>query len=170
MRGMKAAGISCVVKHFPGNAGDPHLETPLMRGGAESLRKAAAPFAALISGSGGGPAAVMVSHIVVPAWDAGKNASLSEVVMKEKLRGEFGFGGIILADDFSMGAISGGYDTAEKSREALAAGADMVMAWPRNLVSVHGAILAALEDGRLPRARLEDAASRIVREKLRSRT
>jgi beta-N-acetylhexosaminidase len=112
----------------------------------------------------------MVSHIVVPAWDAGKNASLSEVVMKEKLRGEFGFGGIIMADDFSMGAVSGGYDTAEKSQAALAAGADMVMAWPRNLVSVHGAILAALEDGSLPRARLEDAASRIVREKLRRRT
>jgi beta-N-acetylhexosaminidase len=168
MRSMKAAGIACVIKHFPGNAGDPHVETSLMRGGAESLREAVAPFAALISG--GGPAAVMVSHIVVPAWDAERNASLSEVVMKEKLRGEAGFGGIILSDDFSMGAVSGGYDTEKKSVAALAAGADMVMAWPRNLVSVHSAILAALENGSLPHARLVDAASRIVREKLRRRT
>jgi beta-N-acetylhexosaminidase len=168
MRGMKAAGISCVVKHFPGNSGsDPHKETPVMSGGSETLQKAAAPFAALISGADGPPSAVMVSHILVPAWDAERNASLSELVMKEKLRGEFGFEGIIMADDFSMGAVSGGYGTEEKSVKALAAGADMVMAWPRNLVSVHGAILAALADGILLRARLEDAVSRIIREKLR---
>jgi beta-N-acetylhexosaminidase len=168
MRGMKAAAVSCVIKHFPGNSSrDPHLESPVMSGGAESLQKAVAPFAALILGAGGPPAAVMVSHIVVPAWDTERNASLSEVVMREKLRGEFGFEGIILVDDFSMGAVSGGYDTEEKSVAALAAGADMVMAWPRNLVSVHGAILAALADGGLSRARLKDAASRIVREKLR---
>ncbi|MDR2097309.1 MAG: glycoside hydrolase family 3 protein [Spirochaetaceae bacterium] len=164
MRGMKAAGIVCVIKHFPGNAGaDPHLETPFMAGGEESLRQAAAPFAALAAAAGG----VMVSHVIVPVWDKTRNASLSETVMKQKLRGEFGFGGIILADDFSMGAVSGGYGTAEKSVAALAAGADMVMAWPRNLLSVHGAILSALSDGSLPRSRLEDAASRIIREKLR---
>ena len=168
MRGMKAAGIACVLKHFPGNAGtDPHLETPLMAGGVETLRQAVAPFAALSAAAGGGtpPAGVMVSHVLVPAWDADLNASLSEVVMRQKLRGELGFNGIILADDFSMGAVSGGYGTAEASVAALAAGADMVMAWPRNLVSVHNAILSALADGRLPRARLVDAASRIVREK-----
>ncbi|MDR2344044.1 MAG: glycoside hydrolase family 3 protein [Spirochaetaceae bacterium] len=169
MRGMKAAGIACVLKHFPGNSGkDPHLETPLMAGGAEALQRASAPFAALIAAGGGAaPAAVMVSHTVVPAWDEGRNASLSELVIGEKLRGELGFGGIVLADDFSMEAVSGDYGTEEQSVAAVAAGADMVMAWPRNLVSIHGAILAALADGRLTRARLRDAASRIVREKLR---
>jgi beta-N-acetylhexosaminidase len=170
MRGMRAAGIASVIKHFPGNSGsDPHLERPLMTGDAEALQEAVAPFAVLIAAADGGqpPAAVMVSHVVVPAWDAARNASLSETVMTGKLRGELEFSGIILADDFSMGAVSGGYGTAEKSVAALAAGADMVMAWPRNLVSVHDAILAALADGSLPRARLEDAAARIVREKLR---
>ncbi|MDR2796628.1 MAG: glycoside hydrolase family 3 protein [Spirochaetaceae bacterium] len=170
MRGMKAAGIACVLKHFPGNSGaDPHLEAPLMSIDAVALQEAVAPFAVLITAAGGGPppAAVMVSHVVVPAWDAAQNASLSQVVMGEKLRGELRLNGIILADDFSMGAVSGGYDTAEKSVAALAAGADMVMAWPRNLVSIHDAILAALAGGRLPRARLEDAAARVVREKLR---
>jgi beta-N-acetylhexosaminidase len=169
MRGMRAAGIASVIKHFPGNSGsDPHLERPLMAGDAEVLQEAVAPFAALIVADGGlPPAAVMVSHVVVPAWDAARNASLSETVMTEKLRGELEFSGIILADDFSMGAVSGGYGTAEKSLAALIAGADMVMAWPRNLVSVHDAILAALADGSLPRARLEDAAARIIREKLR---
>ncbi|MDR3356455.1 MAG: glycoside hydrolase family 3 protein [Spirochaetaceae bacterium] len=169
MRGMKAAGIACVLKHFPGNAGtDPHEETPVMAGGGEALRQAVTPFAVLVSAVGGPPpSAVMVSHVVVPAWDEARSASLSETVIRQKLRGELGFGGIILADDFSMGAVSGGYGTAEASVASLAAGVDMVMAWPRNLVSVHAAILAALSDGSLPRARLADAASRIVREKMR---
>jgi beta-N-acetylhexosaminidase len=43
----------------------------------------------------------------------------------------------------------------------------MVMAWPRNLTPLHGAILAALENGSLSRSRLQEAAARIISEKLR---
>ncbi|MDR1362479.1 MAG: glycoside hydrolase family 3 protein [Spirochaetaceae bacterium] len=166
IRGMKAANIACVLKHFPGNAGaDPHIETPVLQGGGLELRAAVSPFASVIDALA--PSAVMVSHVVVPAWDASRNASLSEIVMREKLRGELDFQGLILADDFSMGAVSGGYGTEEKTIMALRAGADMVMAWPRNLVSIHQAILAALDKGGVSRERLEDAAARVVSEKLR---
>jgi beta-N-acetylhexosaminidase len=172
MLGMKAAGVACVLKHFPGNAGtDPHLATPVFTGGTLELQTAVAPFATLLDPASAllsvVPSAVMVSHIVVPAWDASLNASLSEVAMREKLRGELGFKGIIIADDFSMGAVLGGYDAEETAVAALGAGADMVMAWPRNLSRLHGAILATLEDGSLPRSRLQDAASRVISEKLR---
>ncbi|MDR2802813.1 MAG: glycoside hydrolase family 3 protein [Treponema sp.] len=166
IRGMKAASVSCVVKHFPGNAGvDPHIATPRLSGGEHELNAAIEPFAALIDGDP--PSGVMVSHVIVPAWDSAQNASLSEFVMQKKLRGELDFRGIIIADDFSMGAVSGGYDTEEKTVMALRAGADMVMAWPRNLVSIHNAILAALSDGSLPRERLQAAAARVISEKLR---
>jgi beta-N-acetylhexosaminidase len=168
MRGMKAAGVACVVKHFPGNASaDPHVATPVFNGGPDALQTAIAPFAALFAADA--PAAVMVSHIIVPEWDASLNASLSETAMRGKLRGELGFNGIILADDFSMGAVSGGASPEETAVAALCAGADMVMAWPRNLTSLHNAILAALADGNLPRARLQEAATRIIGEKLRLR-
>ncbi|MDR1256763.1 MAG: glycoside hydrolase family 3 protein [Spirochaetaceae bacterium] len=166
MRGMKAAGVACVVKHFPGNANaDPHVTTPVFKGGPDALQTAVAPFAVLFASAP--PAAVMVSHIIVPEWDTSLNASLSETAMRSKLRGELGFNGIILADDFSMGAVSGGASPEETAVAALRAGAGMVMAWPRNLYSVHNAILAALADGSLPRARLQDAAARIIGEKLR---
>jgi beta-N-acetylhexosaminidase len=166
MRGMKAANIACILKHFPGNSQiDPHTGTPVFSGGPAELRTAVEPFAALIGTAE--PSAVMVSHIVIPAWDAGRNASLSETVMREKLRGELGFKGIILADDFSMGAVSGGASAEDAAVEAIRAGADMVMAWPRNLTPLHNAILAALAGGVLQRGRLEDAAARIISEKLR---
>jgi beta-N-acetylhexosaminidase len=169
IRGMKAAGIVCVLKHFPGNAGaDPHIETPLLQGGEQELRALTLPFAAVIDALA--PPAVMVSHVIVPGWDASQNASLSETVMQKKLRGELGFQGVILADDFSMGAVSGDYSTEEKSITALRSGADMIMAWPRNLVSIHNAILAALDTGDISRERLQEAAARVIGEKLRAKS
>jgi beta-N-acetylhexosaminidase len=105
---------------------------------------------------------------VAAAFDPDKPASLSESVMRGWLKEELGFDGIVLADDFIMGAVAAsGRSPADAAVESIAAGADMVMAWPRDLKSIHGALLAALEDGKIPRRRAEDAARRIVYQKLR---
>jgi beta-N-acetylhexosaminidase len=171
VRGMGRAGIGCVVKHFPGNTGaDPHSESPLLGGSREELSRAVTPFAALIgSGSTGGPAVsgVMVSHVLVPAWDRERIGSLSPVLIGEWLRKEMGFTGIVLADDFSMAAVASRLSPEEAAVASIAAGADMVMAWPMNLLKLHGAILQALGEGRLSRGRLEEAAARIIAEKIR---
>jgi beta-N-acetylhexosaminidase len=131
-----------------------------------TLDDMARPFAGLIRELR--PPAVMVSHAVAAARDPAHNASLSEAVMGGWLRGELGFGGMVLADDFSMGAVAtSGRSPQAASVEALRAGADMVMAWPRTIRDIHAAILAALGDGRLSRERLRDAAAAILTEKLR---
>jgi beta-N-acetylhexosaminidase len=110
----------------------------------------------------------MVSHTVVNAWDAGVHASRSHPVVSVWLRQNLGFSGMVLGDDFSMGAISAaGLREEDAAIEALNAGVDMVMAWPRSLSRLHRAILEALGDGRLTRERLEEAAARILYEKLR---
>jgi beta-N-acetylhexosaminidase len=110
---------------------------------------------------------VMVSHVLVSAWDSERSASLSSAVIGAWLRKDLGFTGVVLADDFAMGAVSSSRDPAEAVVEALNAGVDMVMAWPLNINAIHAAILAALREGRLPRKRLEDAATRIIYEKIR---
>jgi len=51
--------------------------------------------------------------------------------------------------------------------EALNAGVDMIIVWPRNITSVHSAILDALASGRLSRERLLEAAGRIIAVKMR---
>jgi beta-N-acetylhexosaminidase len=164
IRGMDAAGISCVVKHFPGNtSADPHEEAAVMSADRAELDRMTSPMAALIRS---GIPAVMASHVLVPARDPERIASLSPRVIGTWLRGELGFDGIVLADDFSMGAVSG-LSPEEAAVAALNAGVDMVMAWPANLASIHNAILAALGDGRLSRDRLVEAAGRLLYEKLR---
>ncbi|MDR3249328.1 MAG: glycoside hydrolase family 3 protein [Treponema sp.] len=174
IRGMERAGVACVVKHFPGNSGaDPHKNTAVLSGGREELALAVKPFAGLIraaqDGTSDGPhvTGIMVSHVMVPAWDSGRIGSFSPILINQWLRGELGFKGIILADDFSMAAASSRVTPEEAAVLSLVNGADMVMAWPTNLRKIHNAILAALEKGTLSRQRLEEAAARIIAEKIR---
>ena len=124
------------------------------------------PFAGIIRRLD--PASVMISHVIVPAVDSQRNASLSRAVIQDWLRGELGFEGIVMADDFAMGAVTAlGWSHSAATVEALNVGVDMIMVWPHDLSSVHGAILAALRDGRLSRQRLTEAATRIIAVKLR---
>jgi beta-N-acetylhexosaminidase len=167
IRGMDAAGIACVVKHFPGNSGaDPHRDTTVLAVEGEALDRMVRPFAFLIKNFQ--VPAFMISHVVIPAWDGERNASLSPGIIQGRLREDMGFTGIVLADDYSMGAVAlSGLDTEDAVVAALNAGVDMVMVWPSNIRSVHNAILAALRDGRLAKERLRDAAERILAEKIR---
>jgi beta-N-acetylhexosaminidase len=167
IRGMDEAGVACVVKHFPGNSGaDPHGGQTVLGADRETLDRMIRPFAGLIAELN--PPALMVSHIMVPAWDGQWNASLSPGIIQGRLREELGFTGIILGDDYAMGAIAAsGLDAENAVVAALNAGVDMVMTWPVTLRAVHRAILAALQDGRLKRERLRNAAERIVAQKIR---
>ncbi|MCL2832887.1 MAG: glycoside hydrolase family 3 protein [Treponema sp.] len=164
---METAGIACVPKHFPSSgAGDPHLGSDFIAADRPELDRLTWPFAALIKSIH--VPAIMVSHVMVPAVDAVNNASLSNEVITVWLRKELGFDGIVIADDFSMKAVSDkGISTEEAVVRALNAGADMVMCWPSNLASVHAAIIAAVRSGSLPRAKLEVAVTRILAEKIR---
>jgi beta-N-acetylhexosaminidase len=166
IRGMGRAGVGCTLKHFPGNTGaDPHEASAVLKGSRESLAVMAAPFASLVKNQR--PSAVMVSHALVPAWDSENIGSLSPAVIGGWLRGELGFTGIVLADDFSMAAASSRLSPEDAAVRSLAAGADMVMAWPPNIRQIHGAIVRALGNGGLSQDRLREAASRVILEKLR---
>ena len=166
LRSFDATGIACVVKHFPGNAADPHTGVSTLKAGKAALDEMVKPFAGIIGGLS--PPVIMVSHVMVPALDNKKIASLSRPVIQDWLRGELGYNGIVLADDFSMGAVAAsGLSPTAAAVEALNAGADMIMTWPRNISTVHAAILQALRESRLPRERLREAAGRIIAEKIR---
>ncbi|GHU60778.1 glycosyl hydrolase [Spirochaetia bacterium] len=167
IRGMSAASVASVVKHFPGNSGaDPHKTASTLTDDRDTMDQRVLPFAGIIAKEH--PAGIMVSHVMVNAWEAGVNASRSRPVVSVWLRENLGFAGIVLGDDFSMGAVSAaGLSEGEAVIEALNAGVDMVMTWPRSLGPVHRAILRALRDGRITRRRLEEAAARIIYEKIR---
>jgi beta-N-acetylhexosaminidase len=165
IQGMERAGIACVVKHFPGNsAADPHRERTVLTGDRESLSALVRPFAGLVRRVK--VPALMVCHALVPAWDAERAASLSPSVIRDRIRGDLAFTGILLADDFSMGA-AGSAGAPAVAVEAINAGVDMIMVWPADLAAVHRALLSALGEGRVSRERLQAAAAGILLEKIR---
>jgi len=168
VRGMERAGVLCVIKHFPGSAGsDPHYSASALHGDRDALDILVSPFAALIEN---GARAVMAAHTLVPAIDS-EISSLSQAVMQNWLRGDLGFNGIIVSDDFTMAAAkyadAGGESPEESAIRSIAAGADMVLVWPPDIRRTHRAFVSALEDGRLSRERAREAASHIIYEKLR---
>jgi beta-glucosidase-like glycosyl hydrolase len=165
--GMRLARVICAVKHFPASAGaDPHYFPGKLTGNKEALSELVFPFAALIQNNQA--EAIMVSHSAVPAWDEKNIASLSPAVMGEWLRQELGFKGLIISDDFSMGAATASGRTKPEvaAVQSLIAGADIVLVWPSDLRRTHRAIQAALADGRLSRQRLEESAGRVIIEKI----
>ncbi|MDR2842727.1 MAG: glycoside hydrolase family 3 protein [Spirochaetaceae bacterium] len=166
IEGMNAAGIACVVKHFPGNTGDdPHYNKPVLNVSPEALVKMTQPFHDVFTRAN--PAAVMVSHVIVPEWDNAHNASLSKIVIEDIIKGKFNFNGIVLADDFSMGAVAGTKSPQDNVVDAIINGADMVMTWPSDFKKTYTALLNALSSGKLSRSRLENAATRIILQKIR---
>ena len=171
MDACQGAGTAAVAKHFPGNADDPHKNRPVLDvSRAELEREYLAPFA---SAAGRGVSAVMLSHAVVPALDPGRPATLSPVAVSALKEG-LEFRGIVLSDDLAMAAVAGRADRAGSTPvggvavAAMLAGVDMLMvSGGKDIRAAWVALREALSDGSLPRARLEDAAFRVVYQKLR---
>ena len=167
VKSMETAGIASVVKHFPGHTAiDPHYGISSLMHDRAALGEKVQPFAGIIRRLR--PPSIMISHVMVPAMDSQNVASLSRIVIEDWLRGELGFQGIVMADDFAMGAVTAlGISTTAATVQALNAGVDMIMVWPRDLAATHAVILRALRDGQLSRERLVEAAARIIAEKQR---
>jgi beta-N-acetylhexosaminidase len=68
----------------------------------------------------------MTAHLLVPGWDS-RPATLSAVALQGWLRQKLGFQGIVITDDLEMGAIAAQMPVAQAAREALAAGADLLL-------------------------------------------
>jgi beta-N-acetylhexosaminidase len=122
--GLQAAGTIPVVKHIPGHGralADSHHELPRVAASAAELAADIAPFRAL-AGSG---AWAMTAHVLYEAWDRALPATMSPAVIRNIIRGEIGFEGVLVTDDLAMGALSGAAN--DLAGAALAAGCDLVL-------------------------------------------
>ena len=126
MHGMREAGMAATAKHFPGHGAvvaDSHLSLPVDRRELPDLADDLAPYTRLIAN---GLPAVMVGHLLFPAVDS-QPASLSVRWIRDVLRGDLGFQGVVFADDLSMGGAAAAHgDIVTRARQALIAGCDML--------------------------------------------
>ncbi len=171
IRTLQDAGIAACGKHFPGHGDtstDSHHELPLLEHPPERLEAVElVPFKAAIAA---GVASIMTAHILIPALDEERPATLSPAIVDALLKKRLGYDGLVLSDDLEMKAISGRYGHSEATVSAIAAGCDAVLmcaAKPDEQMAALEAIIYAVENGRLPLARVEDALMRHRRVKTR---
>jgi beta-N-acetylhexosaminidase len=161
-RGLSEAGITPVLKHFPGLGdadADTHLTAPVVTTPAWGLIYKATPFVDAIKA---GAPVVMVGHAQYPALDdTTLPASLSPAIY-QRLR-KVPFTGVAITDSLGMGAVNLRFDFPVAAVKALAAGSDGLLTTDGNqALRMRDAIVAAVRGGVLPKARLADAAARMT--------
>jgi beta-N-acetylhexosaminidase len=171
IEGLQGSGIAACGKHFPGHGDtsvDSHLDLPLVEHPPDRIRRVeCVPFREAIRVN---VAFIMTAHILVPSLDEERPATLSPRIVQAILRDDLGYSGVILSDDLEMKSIAKTYAIGDAAVQAIAAGCDGVLICSGD-VEIQAAALEALvhavEEGRLPYKRLDDAFTRLRRAKER---
>ncbi len=155
--GLVAGGVLPVLKHIPGHGravADSHEALPQVDAGRAELKAwDFAPFAALAD-----LPIAMTAHIVYRALDLALPLTLSRAGIRA-VREEIGFGGLLMTDDISMGALARvlGGSLGQLSGAAIAAGCDVVLHCNGDLPEMEEVVAAAGRLTPLGAARAEAA-------------
>lgn len=168
IQGLQSAGVAACAKHFPGHGDttvDSHHGLPRLDADAETIaRVALPPFRAAIEA---GVRSVMTAHMLIPAYDDLLPATLSPRIVRDLLRDELGFTGLVITDGIEMGAVSDRYGIAGATVKAVCAGADAVCvggesADEATTAALAAALVHAVRTGTLPEERLAEASGRVA--------
>jgi beta-N-acetylhexosaminidase len=177
--GLQQHGIAGTLKHWPGlgaATGNPDFTLPTISSSQAHMQAVDfAPYRALLSHQ---PGMIMVTTVLVPAFDAHNPAMLSPELVTTVLRGQIGYQGVVVTDATDAGGLiqfmqQQGYSNptqgiAEASVRAFLAGNDLILCpiEQDRLGAVVAAMTSAVQSGRISQARLDASVHRIIRLKV----
>ena len=169
VRGLQSAGMVATPKHFPGHGDtdtDSHLALAVVRSSRARLDSVElVPFRAAIAA---GAATMMTAHIALPAMGTpDAPATLVPAVITGLLRDTLGFRGLTFTDALTMEAVGKGYTVEESALLAVRAGSDILLK-PGDVRRSIDAVVAAVEGGQLPAARIDSSVRRSLELKART--
>ena len=164
LQGLKDANVVGCIKHFPGH-GDTKADTHY--GYAQSLKTwnemVDCEMVTFKAGIQWGCKLIMTAHIGAPKVTGSDiPATMSSLILHDKLRKELGYQNIIITDAMEMGAITQQYTSAEAAVGSIKAGVDIVLG-PQNFIEAFDAVVKAVEDGTLTEQRIDESVRRILK-------
>ena len=167
LQGLKDAGITGCIKHFPGH-GDTKADTHY--GYAQSLKTwdemMNCEMITFRAGIEWGCQLIMTAHIATPnVTGTDLPATMSSLILQDKLRGIMGYKNIIITDAMEMGAITQQFTSAEAAVGCILAGADIVLG-PQNFIEAFEAVVKAVENGKITEERINQSVRRILKLKI----
>jgi beta-N-acetylhexosaminidase len=178
--GLQQNGVMGTLKHWPGIGSapaNPDFGLPTITHSQAQLNAIDfATFRALLAHQ---PGMIMVTHVIVPAYDSSEPASLSPVLIDQVLRGQLGYQGVVITDAMDakglqqfmqqQGYTDPAQGIAEASVRAILAGNDIVECpiEPDRLAAVVTAVTHAVQTGRISQDRLRQSLRRIIALKVR---
>jgi len=162
--GLQSEGVIACAKHFPGhgNTGtDSHLDLPVLTQTRKELDSIELfPFKHIFDG---GVMSTMVAHIHIPSIDNTPNlpASLSPKVIKDILRYQMNFQGLVFTDALNMKGVSKFFKNGQAEVKALLADNDILL-YPENFATAFAAIKKALADSILSENDINQKVKKIL--------
>ncbi|MBI2711513.1 MAG: glycoside hydrolase family 3 protein [Bdellovibrio sp.] len=162
VRGHLAGGVQPCAKHFPGHGDtstDSHFALPAVDTPIETLKKR--EFLPFQKSFKSGCSFVMSAHVMMRTIDPKVPATLSSKILKDILRKQLRYSGIIISDDLEMKAITDHYGAAEAPRLALEAGCDLLIYRSEPAARAgYESLVQAIEAGKLSADTVVEAAQR----------
>ena len=161
--GSQEAVVAACAKHFPGHGDtelDSHFELPRIKVDRARLSNVELPpFQAAVNAR---VDAIMTAHIVVESVDAERPATMCLRMLRDRLRRDMGFQGLIVSDDLEMKAIADRWTIEEAAVQAIRAGCDVLLICKDEALQhrAHEALIQQAEVDREFRAHCEHAANR----------
>lgn len=160
-RGLADAGVMAAPKHFPGHGRstvDSHATASTVEVELDELAATdLVPFAEQITE---GVPVVMLGHVAYEPLDPELPASLAPSAYA--LLRDLGFSGVAMTDSLGMGAVHRRWAFPESAVLSVTAGADAALTTDGNQArAMRDALVAAVEAGDLPQARLDEAVARM---------
>ena len=164
IRGLQGTGVAACGKHCPGHGDadfDSHFTLPQASHNRRRLEAIEwIPFRAAISE---GLASIMTAHVQYDILDEGVPATLSPRIIRDTLRAELGFEGVIFSDDMMMDAIRHWGPIEKCCVMALQAGCDNILLCHQEerFLDILNSVYQSVESGEIAESVIENAYRRV---------
>jgi beta-N-acetylhexosaminidase len=160
--GYHSGGVATTLKHWPGHGStrvDSHQRLPRLRLPIHRWRRVHMP--PFRNGIARGADVVMVGHLAYPAMDrTGRPATLSRRLNAHWLRGRLGFGGVVITDALTMGALRHFGRSGRLAVRAYRAGSDLLL-MPGAPRAAARRLASAVRRGTIRRASVRASVARV---------